>query len=69
MCSFALIIRSKGPAKRSEVVKSPPKDAPKPADVELEPDAWERFTAAVGKVVKAPPKPVSRGPDKKGGRG
>lgn len=42
--------------------KPPKAKPPKPADVELEPDAWERFEAAVDKAVKAkepvkPPRP------------
>ena len=34
--------------------KTPPKE-PKPEEIETEPDAWERFEKAIGKIV--PPKP------------
>jgi len=30
---------------------------PKPEDIELHPDAWERFEKAVDTVMHSPPKP------------
>ena len=41
---------------RAMTAKAPPKaKKPKPSDVELEPDAWERFETTVEKVLHRDP--------------
>jgi hypothetical protein len=41
------------------------KPAPKPQDIEVYPDAWERFEKAFDTVMKAKPKPRSAAPTPK----
>ena len=42
------------------MAKPPKKKKPKPEEIETEPDAWERFTKTIGKIVPPKRKPKQK---------